>query len=169
MLAMTRRHLAQLAGLLAMLAGVGLAFAPARVTWLNTGLRIDYPWGRGGAALLAALGAAALGALLRRRLLRGLAVALAAVFLLLAGRLLVYRLEAGPSGLSQRDLLGLTRVAWTEVARVETGGDTLVITDRAEVELRVGLGDLAPDQRASLERTIARRVREGSLRTATPP
>jgi hypothetical protein len=154
------RWLAPLLAGVAILAGAGLALRPARVTWLNSGLRIDYPWPRAAAALGAALGAALLATLLRRRLLRLLALTLAFLFLLFGARLLAYRVDAGDRGLTLRGLLGSTTLLWAEVARVETGERALVLTDRAEARLAVGTGDLAPDQRAGLERTIARRVRE---------
>jgi hypothetical protein len=165
---MSRRRLAPVLLSVAILAGAGLAFGPARVTWLNAGLRIDYPWLRGAAALLATAASALLAALLHPRLLRAGAAVLAAVCLLLGLRLLAYRLEAGETGITLRGLLGSTTIAWTDVTRVETGARALVITDRGEAQVRVGTSDLAPEQRARLERTIARRVREGSNRTGLP-
>ncbi len=162
---MSRRRLAQVLASAAILAGTGLAFGPARVTWLNAGLRIDYPWPRGAAALLATAGSALLAALLHNRLLRLGASALAVVGLLIGLRLLAYRLEAGETGLTVRGLLGSTTIAWSDVARVETGAGALVVTDRGEAQVRVGTSDLTPEQSAGLERTIARRVREGSTRS----
>ncbi|HXB56160.1 MAG TPA: PH domain-containing protein [Vicinamibacteria bacterium] len=161
---MWRRRIAL--GLLgaAILAGAGLAFGPARVTWFNAGLRIDYPWPRGAAALLAAVASALLAVLLRNRLLRLGGAALAVAGLFLGLHLLAYRLEAGETGITLGGPLGSTSIAWGDVTRVDTGARALVITDRAEAQVRVGTGDLAPDERARLERTIARRVREGSTR-----
>ncbi|HKC12375.1 MAG TPA: PH domain-containing protein [Vicinamibacteria bacterium] len=165
---MWRRRLAL--GLLgtAILAGVGLAFGPARVTWLNTGLRIDYPWPRGAAALLATAASALLAALFRHRLLRLGAAGLALVGLLLGLHLLAYRLEAGETGITLGGLLGSTTIAWGDVTRVETGAQALVITDRTEAQVRVGANDLGPDERARLERMIARRVKESSTRPGPP-
>jgi hypothetical protein len=164
-----RRRLAQVLLSAAILAGAGLAFGPARVTWLNSGLRIDYPWPRGAAALFATAGSALLAALLQNRLLRLGAAVLAVVGLLLGLGLLAYRLEASETGITRAGLLGSTTIAWTDVTRVDTGASALVITDRAEAQVRVGTSDLAPEQRARLERTIARRVREGSSRPGPLP
>jgi hypothetical protein len=165
---MWRRRLAPVLLSAAILASAWLAFGPARVTWLNSGLRIDYPWPRGAAALLATAGSALLAALLHNRLLRLGAAVLALVGLFLGLGLLAYRLEASETGITLGGVLGSTTIAWTDVTRVETGARTLVITDRAEAQVRVGTGDLAPEQRARLERTIARRVKEGSSRPGPP-
>jgi hypothetical protein len=165
---MWRRRLALWLLGAAILAGAGLASGPARVTWLNTGLRIDYPWPRGAAALVATAGSGLLAALSRHRLLRLGAAGLALVGLLLGLHLLAYRLEAAETGITLGGLLGSTTIAWGDVTRVETGAQALVITDRAEAQVRVGTNDLAPEQRARLERMIARRVREGSTRPAPP-
>jgi hypothetical protein len=165
---MWRRRLAQVLLSAAILAAAWLAFGPARVTWLNSGLRIDYPWPRGAAALFATAGSALLAALLDHRLLRLGAAVLALVGLLLGLHLLVYRLEAGEAGITRGGVLGSTTIAWTDVTRVDTGARALVITDRAEAQVRVGTSDLAPDERARLERTIARRVKEGSTRPGPP-
>jgi hypothetical protein len=90
------------------------------------------------------------------------------VGLLLGLHLLAYRLEAGEGGITLGGVLGSTTIAWTDVTRVDTGARALVITDRAESQVRVGTNDLAPEQRARLERTIARRVKEGSTRPGPP-
>ncbi|HKC14017.1 MAG TPA: hypothetical protein VKI41_18480, partial [Vicinamibacteria bacterium] len=97
---MWRRRLAQVLLSAAILAAAWLAFGPARVTWLNSGLRIDYPWPRGAAALLATVGCALLAALLHHRLLRLGAAGLALVGLLFGLHLLAYRLEAGETGIT---------------------------------------------------------------------
>jgi hypothetical protein len=165
---MWRRRLAPVLLSAAILAAAWLAFGPARVTWLNSGLRIDYPWPRGAAALLATAGCALLAALLHHRLLRLGAAVLALIGLLFGLHLLAYRLEAGEGGITLGGVLGSTTIAWTDVTRVDTGARALVITDRAEAQVRVGTSDLAPDERARLERTIARRVKEGSTRPGPP-
>ena len=161
---MTLRRAGLAAAFAVLLAGLWFAFGPPRAVWLNTGLRIDYPWSRGAAALAAALGAAGLAALATPRVLRLLATVAAGVAALAGATLLFYRLEALDEGLVERRLLGTTRLAWSEIASVSPQSDALIVTGRS-LEIRIDTGPLPPELRASLERTIARRVREASERT----
>ena len=46
------------------------------------------------------------------------------------------------------------------MSHVETGSSALVITDRDEGQIRLRTGAFAPEDRARLERTIARHLRE---------
>ena len=161
---MKTRSAALAAASAVLVAGLVLALGPPRAVWLNAGLRIDYPWTRGAAALGAAAGAAGLAVLLRRRALRVLSVALAAATALVGTGLLLYRLEALDEGLVERRLTGSSRLAWAEVASVRPDGETLLVTG-PETRLRIDTGGFTPEQKASLERTIARRVREvGGIR-----
>src|SRR6185295_9247888 len=93
------RGAALAAAVAAVLGGVILAFGPLRAVWLNTGLRIDYPWPRGASALVAAGGALGLAVLTRSRVLRLLAGALSLALALGGAALLLYRLEALAEGL----------------------------------------------------------------------
>ena len=156
---MTLRHAAAAGASVVLLAGLLLAFGPPRAVWLNAGLRIEYAWPRATAALAAAAGAAALAALARARVPRLLAGALALAAALAGAGLLTYRLEAIDAGLVERRLLGTARLAWADVASVEPEPDALVVSGGG-VRLRIDTARLTPEQRASLERTIARRVRE---------
>jgi hypothetical protein len=81
---------------------------------------------------------------------------------------LLYRLEAGPEALSSRGLLGLRVIPWREVDQVQTGPDTVAVAGRGGVRIQVRTSGFGPDQRASLERTIARRVREAQDGGGTP-
>jgi hypothetical protein len=161
---MNLRRAGLAAAIAVLLAGLWFAFGPPRAVWLNTGLRIDYPWPRGASALAAALGAAGLAVLATPRALRLLATAGAGVAAVTGAALLFYRLEALDEGLVERHLLGTTRLAWSEIASVSPQSDALIVTGRSQ-EIRIDTGPLPPDLRASLERTIARRVREASERT----
>jgi hypothetical protein len=149
------------AGLI-LVAGVPWALGPPHAVWLNAGLRIDYPWHRSVGALAAAGGAATLAALLRVHFLRILAALVCAAALILAGALLLYRLEALDAGLRERGLLGTTELPWPAVASVEQEPNALAIRDASGRLIRIDTGVLTPDQRASLERTISRRVREAT-------
>lgn len=160
---MKLRHAGLAAAFAVLLAGLWFAFGPPRAVWLNTGLRIDYEWSRGAAALAAALGAAGLAALATPRAVRFLATLGAGLGALAGATLLFYRLEALDEGLVERRLLGTTRLAWSEIASVSPQSDALIVTGRS-LEIRIDTGPLPPELRASLERTIARRVREASER-----
>jgi hypothetical protein len=152
---------AAFAAIATLVGGLLLAFGPLRAVWLNAGLRIDYPWPRGASALVAAGGAAGLAALTRPRALRFLAAALSIVLGLVGAGLLLYRLEALDEGLVERRLLGTVRLAWSDVTAVQTEPEALLVAGAA-TRVRIDTTQLSPDQRASLERTIARRVREAS-------
>ena len=162
---MTRRHvLLALAALAVVLLGLfGVGGAP-RVTLSNSGLGIDYPTPRALAALVAAASAVGLALVLPRRALGVAAVVAAAAFSIFGLHRLVFRLEVGQGGLSLRDLRGSQRVAWRDVTRVEPQPQTLELLGRGGERLEIDTGDFTAEQRASLERTIARRVRE-----AQPP
>ena len=144
-----------------LLAGVVLTWGPPRAVWLNAGLRIEYPWPRSAAAFAAALGAAAVAFLTPRRSLRTVATALAAAVACVGAGLLLYRLEALDQGLVERRLLGTARLAWSDVASVQPEAEALVISG-AGTRMRIDTAPFTPDQKAGLERTIARRVREAS-------
>jgi hypothetical protein len=152
---------AAFAAIATLVGGLLLALGPLRAVWLNAGLRIDYPWPRGASALVAAGGAAGLAALTRPRALRFLAAALSIVLGLVGAGLLLYRLEALDEGLVERRLLGTVRLAWSDVTAVQTEPEALLVAGAA-TRVRIDTTQLSPDQRASLERTIARRVREAS-------
>jgi hypothetical protein len=155
--------LAPLLGAVVLVLGVLLStWGPPRLIWLNTGLRADYPWPRAAGALLAAAGAGLLVLAARRSALRAFFAILAATLFGFALQRAVYRLEAGAAGLAEHGLRGSTRVAWRDVARVDSeAGDVVVVTTSGE-RLRLGTRAWDPQAVAQLERTIARRVREAS-------
>lgn len=160
---MSPRRAALFAAVATVMGGLLLALGPLRAVWLNAGLRIDYPWPRGASALVAAGGALGLTVLARPRALRLLAGALALALGLVGAALLLYRLEALGEGLVERRLLGTVRLAWSEVTAVRAEPESLVVAGAA-TRVRIDTTQLSPDQRAGLERTIARRVREASER-----
>jgi len=155
------RRAALVAAIATLAGGLLLAWGPLRAVWLNAGLRIDYPWPRGASALVAAGGALGLCVLARPRPLRLLAAALSVVLGLVGAGLLLYRLEALAEGLVERRPLGTVGLAWSEVTAVQTEPEALLVAGAA-TRVRIDTTQLSPDERASLERTIARRVREAS-------
>ena len=115
-------------------------------------------------ALAAAAGAALLAAASPHRWSRLIFHALAALSALVAIHLTVYRVDADQSGLASRGLLGRTRIPWGEVAGVDGDAGLVVVTGRDKRRIRVDTADFRPEQRATLDRTIARRVRESSAK-----
>ena len=63
-------------------------------------------------------------------------------------------------GLSLRDLRGSRRLAWRDVTRVEPEAHSLSLQGRGGERVDIDTSGFAAEQRASLERTVARRVRE---------
>ena len=145
---------------LALVAAAASMGAP-RLTLLNTDVHIAYPWYRPGAALLAAAAAAGAAVFLRRWWGRALASLFALLTVLAATHLALYRVRAGDEGLEARTLLGTERVAWPAVARVETAPGLLLLTGTDGRKVRVDTTDFRAEDRATLDRTIARRLRTG--------
>jgi hypothetical protein len=146
--------------LVSAVAAIAYVVCPARLTASNAGLTVDCA--RPSAVVLgvAVLALAGLGVSTLDRRVRVLAVALA--LLLLAGMadLLSYRVTAGREALSVRRALAQTDLPWSEITRSRPLGDSLAITDTRGRNLRIGLARLSPEQRAALERVLARRIWE---------
>jgi hypothetical protein len=148
------------AGIVAAVALGVLSAGPPRLTLVNAAIAIDYPWLRGASALGAALGVALFGATLPRAGWR-LVVLVAALLPLGVGlHLLLSRVEASAAGLTSRGLFGTTTLAWNEIAGVSYMASS-VIVQGGSATIDIDTTDFSSDQRATLERTIARRVKEG--------
>jgi hypothetical protein len=158
---MTREWGAWGAGLVALVGGAWLSVGAPHLTLLNTGLSVAYPWPRGAGALLAALGAAGLALTTRRLWVRAL-VALLGVVSLWAGLYLFrYRLQTDADGLTARGVWVTRRLAWPSLTQVVNGPGVMELR-AGEQTLRLDVGDFRPQDRATLDRIIARRVRETS-------
>jgi hypothetical protein len=155
-------------GVLAFAAGAYLSSGPPVLTLLNDSLRISYPWPRAAAALVAAAGAAVVARSIPRRWLQLCGGVLALLAVASATHLLAYRVEAGDGAIEATGLLSRERLAWSDVSRVEAGPGVLVLFEGTQVRVRVDTVDYSADQRASLERTITRRVREAAGGRALP-
>ena len=166
--AMTRRRILVVLGIVLVVGGGFLSVGPPQLVLLNTSLVLEYPWTRGTGALVAMvgvlLGSLAIGSLGLRLLCGALAVAP----LLVSLHLFRYRLEATDAGLVSRGVLGSTAIGWKEVQSVEKKVDLLLIAGAGSALIRVDTTDFEPEQRASLERTISRRVKETTGRVALP-
>ncbi len=161
------RHLA-LRLVLAVGASTVLLVSTARpvVTLLNDALELRWRAGHAFGAAAAML-AWLLVAVPRdgARALRVLACVLALACGATALARATFRVRVDEVGLSARGLFGTTLVAWRDVTRVEQGSAQLVAWGRDERQVRVPVAGWREDQRAALERSIARRVREAA---ATP-
>ena len=156
------RWLGALAAVAVLAAAAWLVRAPMRITLVNTTLRIDDPWTRAAAFALAGLGLAALAAALpARRWLRGLLVACAVLTFGVAAATAATWLEARPEVLTARRWFFLTTIPWNEVSRVDSWRDAVVVWSASGARVVIDARRLDAQQRAVLERTIARHVREG--------
>ena len=149
-------------GAVVFVAGAYASQGPPRLTLLNTGLVVQHGLRHPIGAVIAAAGAALLAVAATRKWARVLFLALAALSVVVAIHLAAYRVEADQSGLASRSLTGRTRIPWGAVTGVDGDGVQVVVTGRDQSKIRVDTTDVRPDQRATLDRTIARRVRESS-------
>jgi len=149
-------------------AGAFLSVGPPELVLLNASLRMQYPWPRGAGALVVMTGLLVLAGALTRLVLRLLCGVAAIGALLVSLHLLRYQLEATDAGLVSHGVLNDTAIAWKEIRKVEQGSDNLLITGPGEASITVDTTDFEPEQRASLERTISRRVRESAGRPVVP-
>lgn len=147
-------------GVLLLAGGVWLTLGAPRITLVNAGLHIEYPWRQGAGALAAAAGLGALAFAFAARWARVVLALLALAAVGVALDRLTYRLEADDHGLAARGWLGPTVVPWAEVTRVQSGPALIVVWGNGDAQVRVDTSYFQPHQRASLDRTIARRVRE---------
>lgn len=165
-----RRQLLGIVGAVALAAGLAFAFGPPRITLLNAALlRIDYPRSQAAAALAASAGALLLALAFSRRWALAAGGVLAALGIFSALERFSYRLDADEAGLLCRRWRQETSVPWREVSRVESGPRVVVVWGRAETQIRVDTSGFRPEQRAALDRTIARRVRESRPQTSPAP
>ena len=157
-------------------AGIGLLALGAyfttgapRLVLVNDGLRVEYPLSRGVAALVATLGTALIAAAFSRLAFRLLGVVASLGVLFVAAHLLRYRLEAGAGGLASRGVLGTTAIAWRDIVGLDRGGDLLILSGKNHERIEVDTTDFRDDQRATLARAIARRVRESGGKLTLQP
>jgi len=144
------------------IAGAYASQGPPVLTLVNTGLAVHHPWRHPAGAALAAAGAVLLALASGRRWAQILFGALAVMSVVVGIHLIAYRVEAGQGGLASRGLSGRTRIPWPDVAGVDGDAVQVVVTGRDQRKIRIDTTDFRPDQRATLDRTIARRVRDSS-------
>jgi hypothetical protein len=165
---MTPRRWLIVLGLALVGAGMFFSVGPPDLVLLNTSLRLQYPWSRGGGALVAVAGLLVFAGTMTKLAVRLLCGVLGIGALLVSLHLLRYQLEATDAGLVSRGVLDSTAIGWNEVRKVERIGDSILITGPGEASITVDTTDFEPEQRASLERAISRRVRETAGRPEAP-
>ena len=159
---MSRSQLAAIAfGVAIILAGGAFALGAPRITLTNAAVRIDYPWPYGVGALAVAVGFGVLALAVRRHAARLALGLVAAVAVLVSLQRLAYHLDADEAGLASHGLMDTTTVRWAQVSRVESGPDVVVVWGGGDTQIRVDTSGFKAEQRAVLDRAIARRVREG--------
>lgn len=162
---MTRpRTILSVTTLLLFFTGAFLSSGPARLTLLNAGLRVDYPWPRAVGAWVALLGAVGAAVVFRRLWARVILVCVAVLTLYAALHLTLFRFEANDTGVNLRGVLGTDRLAWAEVRKVDPAPGLRVLLGPGDRRIGVDTTDLLPTDAAALDRTIARRLTETSKR-----
>lgn len=157
--------------LLLLIGPFALSRTQPHLTMLNSALVIAWPARASIEYACASLGALLLALSLGRR---GPALARLAAWMLMLTLAFVgaqrtrLRLTLDAFGIERRELLGSTRVPWAEVTRVETGSVALVVW-AGDRQVRVDTDAFAPELRATVERSVARRVREARPQTAADP
>jgi Bacterial PH domain len=132
--------------------------APA-LTLTNGALVAAYPLAGPCGRLVAALGCVLLALLLRGRG-RLLASAPAAAFLIVGLHQAFYRIQADSDALELRGLFTHERLPWKDVVRVDRSDTQLDVVGPQDRIVALPVAALQPADRASLERTIARHLRE---------
>lgn len=156
-----RSKILLLIGTAAMIAGAWFSRGQPHFSWQNTTLFVEYSPARWLGPLALGLGAGLAAWAVPLRILRLVLGVVAVAALILAASRQAYRLEADSIALVQRGLLGTDRVAWRDVGHVESGPSVIVVWGGEDQQVRIRTGDVSVDDRAILDRTIARRVREG--------
>jgi hypothetical protein len=73
-----------------------------------------------------------------------------------------YRVTIEGDGIGERWVFGSRTLAWKDVGRVESGTRRVVVWGRAEEQVRIDASAFAGEDRARLDRTLSRRIRESS-------
>jgi hypothetical protein len=155
------RRVLAVAAVVAAVAGAVLTFLTApHLTVLNEGFRLEYGWTAIVATALAAVGAIGLAAVLRPVAARAGCALLAVAAVVMGIQRGAWQVGADRAALSARSLTDTSRIAWSEVRQAHSDTETLHVTGPGEAAIRIRLSALRPHDRATLERTISRRVQE---------
>jgi hypothetical protein len=157
------RRLATIAAALAAAAGfVPVLLASPRLTVLNEGFRLEYGWLALAGAALAAVGSIALAAVVRSVPARVGCALLAVAAVVVGVQRGAWQVGADRAALSARSLTDTSRIAWPEVRQVHSDTEELQVSGFGDTAIRIRISGLRPHDRATLERTISRRVQESA-------
>lgn len=142
-------------------AGLGAwgTFVPPRVTLSNTALSIDHPWPVPGGWAAIAAAPLFLTLAVRSRLGRVALGLAAAVLLVQAWHVAVYRLEAGAAVLEEKQALARLSIPWNQVTQVDSRAQEIAVWGPSS-QILIDTTRFSPEQRATIDRTIARHLRE---------
>jgi hypothetical protein len=140
--------------------GLWFSFPAPRLLFLNASVVVRYPVRSTVGLLTTAAGVVLLRSALGLRALRILLAFFGGFLVVFAADRYFFRLEAGPLDLTQDGVFGRTRIPWAEVRRVEPGTSIVVLWGRGDAQIRVSTDSFTENERAILDRTIARHVRE---------
>ena len=141
-------------------AAIVLMRAPMRITLVNATLRIDDPWQRPTGLALAALAALAVAAALPRRGHRWLLAGCTAILATAAGFAASSWIEARPDVLTARRRFRRATIPWGDVARVDARQDEVTVWGTSGEAIDIDARRMTPEQRAVLDRTVSRHVKE---------
>jgi hypothetical protein len=153
-----------LSGALLLVVGFGawLSTGQLQLTALNASLRLDYPWGRGLGALLAAGAFGLVASLVPNMWLRVMSGTLGVITLTVAGYLLTYRLESTDGGIASRSFFLRSAIPWREVVHVGAEPTLVVVSGTGQRKIAIDTTDFSPEHRLVLSRNITRHVNEVS-------
>lgn len=152
-------------GLLVLAVGALLATAGGpRLTVEADALRLAYPTARIAGTAAAALLMAGVAALVADRRVKWALAGVVALGALQAASLAAWTVRADAEALQLRGLLGARVLRWSEAATIVNDPSGMVVTAGDGRALRVESGDLSPEHRAALERSVARRIEAARAR-----
>jgi len=157
------RRVGAIAAAVAALGGAALVFLAApRLTVLNEGFRLEYGWTVLAGAALAAVGAIGLATILRPVGARAGCALLAVAAVVVGVQRGAWQVGADRTAISTRSLTDASRIAWSEVRQAHSDTETLHVSGAGSAAIDIRLSTLRPHDRATLERTISRRVQENA-------
>jgi hypothetical protein len=146
--------------IIVVLAGAWLSAGEPRLTIVNAGISVTYPWARGLGALAAAAAFVGLLTLISKFWVRVASGLLAMLSLWVGLHLLTYRVDTTTSGLASRSHLVKREIAWRDVTDVGMEVGFIVLAAKDSKKIEIDTTDFTVDQRLALNRTIVRRVSE---------
>jgi hypothetical protein len=146
----------------AVIAGGWLSMGEPRFTAVNAGFSVTYPWSRGLGALLVAAGLGALVGLASKIWIRVPAALVAGLSVWVGLHLLTYRLDTTYDGIATQSRFAHEEIAWRDVVDVGLDVHYIVLAGTGKRRIEIDITDFTHEQRATLNRTIARRVSEVS-------